>query len=138
MVFRDRIAFTFDAGHRLLNYIGKCASPHGHTFRVEVVIEGQALDNLGLIMDFGELKRLTKGWVDENWDHGFLLNSQDRVLLEALRNIPEAKIYEFPEVNPSAEAMAETLFGVATTCVGDKVSCIRVWESDSQFAEFVR
>ena len=46
-MFVDRVAITFDAGHRLLNYPGKCASPHGHTFTAEVLVAGRDLDGRG-------------------------------------------------------------------------------------------
>ena len=57
MPYRDRIEVVFDAGHRLLNYVGKCASPHGHTFRAEIILEGETLNDLGLLVDFSDIKR---------------------------------------------------------------------------------
>lgn len=138
MRFRDRIEVSFDAGHRLLNYQGKCASPHGHTFKAEVIIEGEELDSLGLLLDFGDIKRSLKTWIDENWDHGFLLNSDDAALLCALNAIPEAKVYTFSGSNPTAEVMARELFCVATAVLGTRLEAIRVWESTTQFAEYGR
>lgn len=136
MPFRDRIEVTFDAGHRLLGYNGKCASPHGHTFRAELLVEGEELDGLGLLVDFGDLKSTVKGFVDSRWDHGFLLNSDDTVLLDSLQRVPEAKVYVLPGVNPSAEAMARELFAVAAERFGEAVSSVRVWESTTQYGEY--
>ena len=82
-MFQIRIEFTFDSGHRLLDYNGKCAYPHGHTYRAEVFIESQSLNDLGLVYDFTDLKDKIKTWVDENWDHAFLVNSQDSELISA-------------------------------------------------------
>lgn len=138
MSFRDRVEITFDAGHRLLDYPGKCASPHGHTFKAEVFVEGDELDTLGLVVDFGEIKGSLKGWIDQHWDHGFLVNSEDSRLIAALCSIPEAKLYKFVGVNPSAEALARELFCVASERLGPCLSAVRVWESTTQYAEFTR
>lgn len=138
MPFRDRIEVTFDAGHRLLGYQGKCASPHGHTFRAEVFVDGTELDELGLVLDFGIVKSAVKGWIDQHWDHGFLVNSEDAGLIAALGSIPEAKLYCFARSNPSAEAMARTLYEVARECLGERLAAVRVWESTTQYAEYFK
>src|SRR5437660_997854 len=104
-MFVDRVEIAFDAAHRLLNYRGKCASPHGHTFKAEVMVGASRLNPIGIAIDFGQLKVGLKVWIDEHWDHGFLLNSDDVQLVEALRTVPESKLYLFPGVNPSAETM---------------------------------
>lgn len=138
MPYRDRIEVTFDAGHRLLGHNGKCASPHGHTFRAELLVEGEELDALGLLVDFGDLKATLKGFIDSRWDHGFLVNSDDTALLDGLGRIPEAKVYTFRGVNPSAEAMARELFSVAAERFGEAVASVRVWESTTQYGEYAR
>jgi 6-pyruvoyltetrahydropterin/6-carboxytetrahydropterin synthase len=138
MPFRDRIEVSFDAGHRLLGYPGKCASPHGHTFRAELIVEGDQLDPCGLLVDFAELKATIKRWVDDRWDHAFLINSEDRALSAAFATVTEAKVFAFPSVNPTAEAMARMLFCIAAERFGQAVSAVRVWESTTQYGEFAR
>ena len=136
-MYVDRIEVAFDAGHRLLAYSGKCAAPHGHTYRVEVFVAGNCLDKLGLLIDFGTVKTRVKGWIDQNWDHGFLLNDADSALIEAFQMIPESKIYLFLGINPSAEAMAKELFIRVHGWFGDIVHGVRVWESSVQYAEYM-
>ena len=80
-MYQIRIEFSFDSGHRLLDYNGKCAYPHGHTYRAEVFLKSRTLDRLGLVYDFTDLKDRIKSWVDENWDHAFLVNSRDTELI---------------------------------------------------------
>ena len=63
-----RIEITFDGGHRLLDYEGKCAFPHGHTYRAEIFLEAASLDSLGLVHDFTDLRGRVKSWIDDNWD----------------------------------------------------------------------
>lgn len=136
MPYRDRIEVVFDAGHRLLNYVGKCASPHGHTFRAEIILEGETLNDLGLLVDFSDIKRDVKQWIDSRWDHGFLLNAADRLLIDALSVVPEAKIYLFEGRNPSAEAMAHELHCVIHAAIPGFDVTVRVWESTTQYAEY--
>jgi 6-pyruvoyltetrahydropterin/6-carboxytetrahydropterin synthase len=135
-MYVDRVEISFDAGHRIRGHRGKCASPHGHTFKAEVFIAVQRLDELGFALDFEPLKCGLKGWIDEHWDHGFLLSAADTPLVEALQAIPEAKLYLFQGVNPSAEAMAHALFEEARRQFGCIVRSVRIWESPNQYAEF--
>jgi 6-pyruvoyltetrahydropterin/6-carboxytetrahydropterin synthase len=137
MPYRDRIEVVFDAGHRLLDYEGKCASPHGHTFRAEVVVEGPEIDALGLLVDFGEVKSIVKDWINAQWDHGFLLNGDDEVLIAALNQVPEAKTYVFHGRNPSAETMARELHCVVNAALPRFQTTVRIWESSAQYAEYV-
>ena len=132
-----RVELTFDAAHRLLGYAGKCASAHGHTFRAEVVVASSALDEMGLAVDFRELKSGLRAWVDAQWDHAFLLNDRDAALIAALRAVPECKIYLFRGVNPSTEAIAKALFDEACRQFGPVVQKVRIWETPSQYAEYL-
>jgi 6-pyruvoyltetrahydropterin/6-carboxytetrahydropterin synthase len=132
-----RIEVAFDAGHRLLDYPGKCAQPHGHSYRAEISVAKPELDALGLAVDFGELKDGLKGWIDDRWDHGFLANDRDDLLISALRALPECKLYLFRETNPTAEAMARELFEEARGRFGSIVRSVRIWESPNQYAEFL-
>jgi 6-pyruvoyltetrahydropterin/6-carboxytetrahydropterin synthase len=136
-MFIDRIELTFDAAHRLVGYAGKCASLHGHTFRAEVFVAVRELDGLGLAVDFRELKGRLKTWVDGHWDHAVLLGDGDTALVEALRAVPETRLYTFRGVNPSTEVLARELFGVARREFGTIVERVRIWESPTQYAEYV-
>ncbi|MGA9098800.1 MAG: 6-carboxytetrahydropterin synthase QueD, partial [Methanotrichaceae archaeon] len=60
----------FDAAHSLPGYQGKCANLHGHTYKVEVVIEGPIGEN-GFVMDFFQLKKILNS-VLEDLDHSNL------------------------------------------------------------------
>ena len=90
-MYQDRIEIIFDAGHRLLKYKGKCEVPHGHTFRTEIMVRADGLDQLGFVVDFVELREKIGKWIDENWDHAFLVNAQDQELLNALDSLTEKK-----------------------------------------------
>jgi len=135
-VFLDRIEILFDAGHRLLNYPGNCGAPHGHTYKAEVMLTYDALDEMGFVLDFTELKDSVNKWIHHEWDHGFLLNDRDQELLTALKSLQRSKIFVFHNENPTAEVMARHLFNIVRRQYGSVVSRVRMWESPNQYAEY--
>ncbi len=135
-MYQIRIEFTFDSGHRLLNYDGKCAYPHGHTYRAEIFLESNKLNSLGLVYDFTDLKDQIKTWTDDNWDHAFLVNSQDQELIEGLNSTELVRLYKFQDENPSCEVMSRKLYETTTELCGVAPSKVRLWESANQFAEY--
>jgi 6-pyruvoyltetrahydropterin/6-carboxytetrahydropterin synthase len=135
-VFIDRVEIVFDAGHRILGHQGKCSSPHGHTYRAEVFVRADELDQLGFAMDFGNLKAPLKAWIDSHWDHAFLVNAVDDQLRHALGQVDDAKVFVLERGNPSAEMLAAELFDVAHKLFGLSVQSVRIWESPNQYSEF--
>ena len=131
-----RIEVSFDSGHRLLDYQGKCAFPHGHTYRAEVFLEAPELDATGLVFDFTELRSRIKSWIDSNWDHAFLANAEDAELIAGLELVCEGRLYLFEGQNPSAEVMSRELYRQVWSLCGMKPAKVRLWESDNQYAEF--
>ena len=131
-----RIEITFDSGHRLLGYEGKCASPHGHTYRAEVFLKASSLDSLGLVFDFTELRGRVKDWIDQNWDHAFLVNSRDTELIAGLKPSAKGRLYQFDGENPSCEVMSRQLYIKVTDLCGVAPAKVRLWESTNQYAEF--
>lgn len=63
--------FTFDSAHNLVNYNGKCENLHGHTYRLEVTVEGKP-DSDGIVIDFVKLKKIVDECVIEKLDHKYL------------------------------------------------------------------
>ncbi|QDT64882.1 6-pyruvoyl trahydropterin synthase family protein [Calycomorphotria hydatis] len=122
----------FCAGHRLLGHEGKCAGLHGHNYIAEVEVVTEEMDSVGRVIDFAELKSRLKGWIDEYWDHGFLLNRDDEAAIEAVRSVEPTKVFLFPG-NPTAENMADYLFReVCPKVLGPfpvQVEKITLWET---------
>lgn len=103
----------FDAAHRLVGYPGECAGLHGHTWDVEVTVEGAALDEVGIVYDFKALKDdLTA--VLERYDHHHL-----------------NEVAPFDSTNPTAENLARVIYGKLAESVGEGVRVVEVsvWES---------
>jgi len=59
--------FRFEAAHWLPNFPQdhKCRRLHGHSFKIEVVVRGPLDESTGIVMDFGDLKRVVKPFVEE-------------------------------------------------------------------------
>ena len=72
---RKRVAvtreFTFDAAHHLHLYEGKCKNLHGHTYRLVITVSG-FVDEIGIAVDFGEIKRIYKEEIEARLDHRYL------------------------------------------------------------------
>lgn len=107
--------FCVDAGHRVHKHESKCAHLHGHSYKIHVTVSAPQLDPLGRVVDFGLLKTIVGRWLEERWDHGFIVGEEDRDLITALRAVPgvKQKLYIMP-FNPTAENMARYL--VNTIC----------------------
>ena len=67
------VSLSFDAAHRLPAVPAghKCGNLHGHTFAVEVYVQGDVAENTGWVADFGDIKTIAKSYVDQ-LDHTYL------------------------------------------------------------------
>ena len=119
-----------------MDYPGNCGAPHGHTYKAEVMLSSIALDEMGFVLDFTELKDWVNRWIHQEWDHGFLLNDADHELLTALKSLQRSKIFLFHNQNPTAEVIARHLFNIVRGQYGSIVSRVRMWESPNQYAEY--
>ena len=131
---RHKVTKTVDFcyGHRLMEYDGKCRHLHGHNGLLEVDLEADSLDSLGMVMDFTRVSDIVKGWVDENLDHKMLLRRDDPVA-PLLRDLGEP-IYLL-DGNPTAENIAMHIYHQAHN-QGLKVAEIRLWESPTSYATY--
>jgi 6-pyruvoyltetrahydropterin/6-carboxytetrahydropterin synthase len=92
---------------------------HGHNYKVRVTIEGENLNEAGLLVDFVDVKRLMRAVIDR-LDHEFL------------NEIPP-----FDTVNPSAENMAKYFHDeIAKGLTGVRISSVRIWETDTSIATY--
>lgn len=122
-MFEVSVEETFAAGHALRGYRGKCENPHGHNYRVRVVLEGRDLDSIGLLYDFLHIKRVMRNII-EGLDHKFL-NDQA----------------PFDAVNPSAENIARFFFDESVKHLppaqnGARIASVTVWETDTTSATY--
>lgn len=95
----------FSYGHRVYQHESKCAHLHGHNGRVHFTIKGN-LDSVGRVLDFSVIKDLLCEWLEQNWDHKFLVWSQDPWSQQLTAIDDTVVIVPF---NPTAENMARYL-----------------------------
>jgi 6-pyruvoyltetrahydropterin/6-carboxytetrahydropterin synthase len=123
---------TFCYGHRLLEHSGKCRHLHGHNGRAVITLAAPTLDALGMVMDFGKLKRVVGGWIDEALDHKMLLHRDDPALPVLLRLGEPVHVLD---VNPTAENIARLIFDY-TAAQGFPVVEVKLWETDTCYASY--
>jgi 6-pyruvoyltetrahydropterin/6-carboxytetrahydropterin synthase len=121
-MFEVSVQQTFAAGHALRNYRGKCENVHGHNYKIEVTVQGEQLDSIGLLVDFVEIKRAMKATIDY-LDHQFIND-----------------LAPFTEINPSAENIAkfyhDRITEGLTPGVPVRVAQVKVWETDTSSAVY--
>ena len=122
---------SFCYGHRIVGHGGECRHLHGHNARVEVVCRGD-LDELGMVVDFAEIRRVLQTWVDAHWDHRTILASDDP--LGAVLEEQGERVFRM-DGTPTAERMAGHLYRVAKDA-GLPVAEIRFWETETSFATY--
>lgn len=132
MAYRVTVRIDFCYGHRLLDYEGACAHPHGHNGRVEITLEKDSLDARGMVMDFGDVKREMKAWIDDRMDHRMLVRRDDPMVawLES-----QGEPHWALESNPTAETIARLIHEHAVER-GYPVAEVKLWETPSSFATY--
>ncbi|MBS1573328.1 MAG: 6-carboxytetrahydropterin synthase [Bacteroidetes bacterium] len=73
--------FSFETAHVLYNYDGKCKNMHGHSYKLFVTVKGKPISDIenpknGMVMDFGEIKKIVNQEIIDLWDHAVLLNAE--------------------------------------------------------------
>jgi 6-pyruvoyltetrahydropterin/6-carboxytetrahydropterin synthase len=122
----------FSYGHRLLNHDGKCRYLHGHNGMIEVELGAEALDKMGMVIDFSRVSEVVKTWVDANLDHRMLLRHDDP-MTSALKQAGEP-VFTMDE-NPTAENIAKLIWTAARDA-GLQVAEVRLWETSTSRAAF--
>lgn len=130
----------FDAAHRVERHGGKCRSLHGHRYTVEVTCAG-LLDEVGVVVDFGAVKEVVGGFIDEHLDHTTVYDASDKVMsgLAILAAAEGMRPWYALQGPPTAEGLAEHLFGVAASLLaprGVRVTHVRVYETPNCWADW--
>jgi len=117
-IFKD---FTFSAAHAIRGHTRGCENLHGHNYRVRIHVQAPALDALGMVIDFADLKTVAREVLDP-FDH------------RVINDIPP-----FTERNTTAELFAQYVFDEVSRRLNDdrlRVARVEVWENDTACAIF--
>ncbi len=115
------IESQFSSAHQLRGYKGKCEQLHGHNWRVQVTVSSEKIDDIGIVIDFHELKKIT-GEVISSLDHSFL-----------------NEVFPFTEINPSSENIAKWIYDLIKKKLDQdqcNISSVTVWENETASATY--
>lgn len=121
-IFEVMIERNFSSAHQLRGYKGKCENLHGHNYKIEIYARGSELNNIGLLVDFGDLKRAANEIV-KYLDH---------------RNLNDLPPFD-DELNPSAENLARYILEYVASRVNDdrvQVYKVRCYETPTSVATY--
>ena len=110
-----KVITDFAAAHSLRNYPGDCSRLHGHNWKIEVEVTATSLDDIGIGVDFKQIRSQTNE-VCERLDHTYL-----------------NEISPFNEINPTAENIAAYIYTELAKKLNDgvnQVTAITVWETE--------
>ena len=134
--------FSFEMAHALRNYDGLCRNIHGHSYKMDITLAGQPLHDEsspknGMVMDFGDLKRLVNEEVISLLDHALVLNAKtDAQLVEVLKqNYEKIVTVDF---QPTTENLLEFIAAKIQSRLPETVTltCVRLRETDTSYAEW--
>ena len=108
-------SFTFEAAHQLPWHPGKCQRLHGHSYRLEVTVEGP-LTHQGIVVDFADIKDVVEREVVARYDHTYLNDVFD---------------------NPTAELIAQEIWKTLEAAALP-VSHLRLWETPDSWVDVDR
>lgn len=114
-LYTIKVITDFAAAHLLRGYAGECSRLHGHNWKVEVEVIARTLDEVGMGVDFKDIKASTRE-VISNMDH---------------RNLNE--LPPFDKINPTAENIAAHIYKTLAAELNNEraqVSAITIWETE--------
>jgi 6-pyruvoyltetrahydropterin/6-carboxytetrahydropterin synthase len=115
-VYELTVTLGFAAAHNLKNFRGPCEELHGHNWKVEVSVAGDRLDEAGMVLDFGVLKKTAREVLDQ-LDHKYLNN-----------------LAPFKHLSPSSELIAKFIWDSLAARLADapaRLVRVTAWESDT-------
>ncbi len=122
-MFELKVEEYLAAAHNLRGYEGECEKLHGHNWKIEVVVRATKLNDIGLAIDFKDLKKALNGILDE-LDHKYL------------NEIPP-----FDKINPSSENIAKYIFerlDKDLKSFGINIYKVTAWESEKACASYLK
>ena len=135
----------FDSGHRIPNHDGQCKHLHGHRYAIEVTLTGEVAHHPGkaddgMVLDFGDIKRLTNQHIVDLWDHAFLVAKEDEGLVAFLATLPNHKTVVMEHV-PTVENLAKAAFAILQPVFSKsfggrlELSALRLYETPNCWAD---
>jgi len=150
MPYRVCKMIDIESGHMLSKHPGKCRFPHGHTRKVEFVLEAQQLDRNEMVCDFLVVKEVIGNYL-ETLDHAICVNTADPAYPELSARYGD-RVISFENEDPTTEVMARRIFQAFAKRLADysatvdktypldrevRLVSVKVWETASSWAEYL-
>ena len=135
--------FTFETGHALYGYDGKCRNVHGHSYKLSVTVVGTPITDtnnvkLGMVIDFGDLKKIVKEEIVDVFDHAtvFNKNTPHVELAKELENRGHNVL--LVDYQPTSEMMVIDFADKIKRRLPEsiKLHSLRLRETDTSYAEW--
>ena len=135
--------FSFETGHALYGYDGKCKNVHGHSYKLSVTVSGKPIEDnnnvkFGMVIDFGDLKKIVNEEIVDIFDHATVFNKNTPHVDLAKELIDRGHHVLLVDYQPTSEMMvidfAEKIKNRLPKNI--KLHAIKLQETDSSFAEW--
>lgn len=135
--------FSFETGHALYGYDGKCKNVHGHSYKLSVTVIGQPItDNtnvkFGMVIDFGDLKKIVKEEIVNVFDHATVFNKNTPHVELAKELQDRGHNVLLVDYQPTSEMMVIDFSKKINNRLPKhiKLHSLKLQETDSSFAEW--
>jgi len=135
--------FTFETGHALYGYDGKCKNVHGHSYKLSVTVIGMPITDtsnvkLGMVIDFGDLKKIVKEEIVDPFDHATVFNKNTpHIELAKELKVRGHKVI-LADYQPTSENMVIDFANKIKARLSKEIQlhAIKLRETDTAFAEW--
>ncbi len=114
-IYTLKVLTEFAAAHTLNGYEGACQRMHGHNWKVETVVKAKSLNEIGIAIDFHDIKQAARD-IGDSLDHRYLNDLEP-----------------FKDLNPTAENIAAYIYHQLATTLNTgsiQVESVTLWETD--------
>lgn len=136
--------FSFEAGHALYGYDGKCKNLHGHSYKLSVTVIGAPITDktnpkFGMVIDFTDLKRIVIEEIIDKFDHSTIFNKNTPHIKLAKTLRDEGHNVLLVDYQPTTECMITDFAKKITERLPNniKLSSLKLQETESSYAEWV-
>jgi len=134
--------FGFEMAHALWNYDGPCRNVHGHSYRLYVTVIGEPINSQtdpkhGMVIDFGDLKKIVKTTIINKFDHSVVISKEaPHHLLQNIEQMFEK--YDVMEYQPTCENLVVDFAGRLMEKLPEnlKLFSLRLVETNTSYAEW--
>ena len=135
--------FNFETGHALYGYDGKCRNVHGHSYKLSVTVIGRPITDtshvkLGMVIDFGDLKKIVKEEIVDKFDHATVFNKNTPHLELAKELTDRGHNVILANYQPTSENMVIDFAAKieARLPKNIKLFALKLQETETSFAEW--